>query len=428
VDTGRAPGDGDGKVKAAVALDGPEELVSKRWEPGVVLSCRVKGDTSGSVWGSGPYSIDSDLATAAVHAGILKAGQEGTVTVKVVKSPASFHGSEANGVTTKDFGPWPEGAFIFVTGRTVPLADPEQFAAGTWKEGSVLALLVRGTTSGSVWGSGPYTLDSSVGAAAVHAGLLKSGQVGFVTVEVIKSPTAYRGSTANGVTTLDFARYEPGAFTFLSGDPVKTGDPIEITDPEQLYSAQWEAGTVLTCRVKGATSGTVWGSGPYTIDSPLAAAAVHAGLLKAGETGTVTIKVVRPPASFSGSTAHGVTTLDYGPYFPGAFIFLKGDKKQGSEKLPDPGVLSSYSGQKGQRFTFQVTGTTTGPVWGSGPYTLDSTLAAAAVHAGLVKDGQTGTVTVEIMASPDGYSGSTANGVATESYGPWPAGAFKFIK
>ena len=71
---------------------------------------------------------------------------------------------------------------------------------------------------------------------------------------------------------------------------------------------------------------------------------------------------------------------------------------------------------------------TTGRVWGSDSYTLDSSLATAAVHAGLVKDGQTGTVTVEILASPEEYSGTTANGVTTDSYSYWPAGAFKFVK
>jgi hypothetical protein len=381
------------------------------------------------VWGSGPYSIDSDLATAAVHAGILKAGQIGDVTIKVVKSPPSYRGSTANGVTTLDYDKeGAAGAFLFVNGKTATIVDPDQVSKGSWTEGTLLTIRVKGDTTGAVWGSGPYTLDSSLGTAAVHAAILKADQVGTVTIEVIKSPAAYRGSTANGVTTEDFGPYEPGAFIFLSGDAVKSGEPLEMNNPERLYFDQWEPGTVLTCRVKGSTAGIVWGSGPYSIDSDLATAAVHAGLLKNGETGTVTVKVVRSPASFMASKANGVSTVDYGPYYRGAFIFLKGDKGQGAEKLPDPGWLSDYSGQKGQRITFEVTGKTTGNIWGAGPYTLDSDLATATVHAGILKDGQTGTVTVEIIPSPVEYTGTTANGVTSSSYGLWPAGAFKFIK
>ncbi len=38
----------------------------------------------GSVWGSGPFTTDSSLATAAVHSGVLRAGQTGIVRVTIV--------------------------------------------------------------------------------------------------------------------------------------------------------------------------------------------------------------------------------------------------------------------------------------------------------------------------------------------------------
>jgi hypothetical protein len=51
------------------------------------------------------------------------------------------------------------------------------------------------------------------------------------------------------------------------------------------------------------------------------------------------------------------------------------------------GEIAAWRGQTGQALYFLVNGTASGSVWGSNPYTDDSTLAAAAVHAGLVAAG-----------------------------------------
>lgn len=98
--------------------------------------------------------------------------------------------------------------------------------------------------------------------------------------------------------------------------------------------------------------------------------------------------------------------------------------------LPDPGSLADHVNQPqqfGARLAFTVTGNTTGAVWGSDVYTLDSTLATAAVHAGVLKNGQTGVVTVEIVAPPASFNGTTQNGVTSFPWGAYP-GAFRFTK
>ena len=70
--------------------------------------------------------------------------------------------------------------------------------------------------------------------------------------------------------------------------------------------------------VTGKVEGQVIGAGTYTTSSDLAAAAVHAGLVKAGEMGTVTATFVESPKSYKGSVANGVTSID-GPEFTAAF-------------------------------------------------------------------------------------------------------------
>lgn len=70
-------------------------------------------------------------------------------------------------------------------------------------------------------------------------------------------------------------------------------------------------GTVYYFRITGVAEGQVWGSGPYTRDSVIGAAAVHAGLLKPGQTDVLRLTVVAPEPSYPGSVRNGVTTTDY---------------------------------------------------------------------------------------------------------------------
>ena len=53
--------------------------------------------------------------------------------------------------------------------------------------------------TGAVRGSGIYTDDSSIGAAAVHAGILKLGESGWVKVTLLPGQPNYEGSDQNGI-------------------------------------------------------------------------------------------------------------------------------------------------------------------------------------------------------------------------------------
>ena len=86
---------------------------------------------------------------------------------------------------------------------------------------------------------------------------------------------------------------------------------------------------------------------------------------------------------------------------------------------PDPGHLTNFQNQVGKSFFFEVTGNTTGPIWGTGVYTSDSRLATAVVHAGILGNGKKGIVKVTILAGQAAYVGSTSNGVTSSGYGVW---------
>ena len=95
--------------------------------------------------------------------------------------------------------------------------------------------------------------------------------------------------------------------------------------------------------------------------------------------------------------------------------------------LADPGTLTGYANQFGTKLSFRVTGNAAGIIWGTNPYTLDSTLATAAVHAGALKQGQTGVVNVEIIKPPAAFQGSVQNGVTSAAWGAFPNGAYRII-
>ena len=62
------------------------------------------------------------------------------------------------------------------------------------------------------------------------------------------------------------------------------------------------------------------------------------------------------------------------------------------------------------------------PVWGSNPYTDDSSVCRAAVHAGAITYAAGGKVTFELRPGQDRYTGSTQFGVETLDYGRWGGG------
>jgi len=78
--------------------------------------------------------------------------------------------------------------------------------------GATYYFRITGATEGQIWGTDIYTRDSSLGVAAVHAGLLKPDEAAVLRVTVVKPMPTYPGSTRNGVTTSDYGEF-PHAWT-----------------------------------------------------------------------------------------------------------------------------------------------------------------------------------------------------------------------
>ncbi len=90
-------------------------------------------------------------------------------------------------------------------------------------------------------------------------------------------------------------------------------------------------------------------------------------------------------------------------------------------------TLEVHANAFGSKLEFHLLGRQDGVIYGTDMYTLDSCLATAAVHAGVLKAGQTGAVRVAILPSPPRFEGSTRHGITSESWDEYPPGAFRFL-
>jgi hypothetical protein len=199
-------------------------------------------------------------------------------------------------------------------------------------------------------------------------------------------------------------------------DDDKDGKSLKLTCASTIGALGDDAkkGFTGTCPA-GCTSGTVWGTGSYTTDSPICVAAVHAGATTADKGGTVTVAVSDGLKAYKGSTKNGIKTSDWGS-FDKTFTFsgVKGD----SITLTCSDSIKSL----GTKVDDDFQGTcpkscTTGSVWGTDTYTTDSPICVAAVHAGVVKAADGGDVHVKVIAGKSSYKGSTKNGVKTSDWG-----------
>ncbi len=181
------------------------------------------GGAQRSVWGSGPYTDDSSICNAAVHAGRITREAGGPVTVFIHPGRQRYAGTAANGVTSSNFGAF-AGSFSFDATLPPETAGPANAIGLDWDDNAGQFRGQNGTTHriwcppggspGSVWGSGPYTDDSSVCTAAVHAGRIRPETGGMFGVLISQGFRRYQGSRRNGVTSLNFDAF-PGSFVVV---------------------------------------------------------------------------------------------------------------------------------------------------------------------------------------------------------------------
>jgi hypothetical protein len=73
---------------------------------GEVQTAKIRARASGTaVWGSNPYTDDSDWSVAVVHAGLAVPGELVDIRFESLGDASDFPGTTANGVTTSPYAP-----------------------------------------------------------------------------------------------------------------------------------------------------------------------------------------------------------------------------------------------------------------------------------------------------------------------------------
>ena len=93
--------------ETAQAYACPSNMVALRGTTAPLVCICPQNISIATVWGEpSSYTDDSDICTAAVHAGIITAVAGGQITITPREGQASYQGSTANGVTTLSYGSW----------------------------------------------------------------------------------------------------------------------------------------------------------------------------------------------------------------------------------------------------------------------------------------------------------------------------------
>jgi len=183
------------------------------------ITCKCPSKVTGTIYGSNPYTADSNPCKAAKHAGV---DISKPITLKSYSGCRAYKSSVRNGVLSTRWGKY-DTSFI-IPGK--PLDD----CVPTARHGGVLSRsggrcgptfkYIRGQRysctcnrkgAGSVWGSHPYTADSAICKAAFHAGVLTGP--GKVTVREAPGCSKYAGTTKNGIKTSGWGQY-PKSYVF----------------------------------------------------------------------------------------------------------------------------------------------------------------------------------------------------------------------
>jgi hypothetical protein len=194
--------------------------------------------------------------------------------------------------------------------RPAPAQCPDKL---TGVPAMVCACPSEATATGSVWGADVYTDDSAICRAALHAGAI-GVDGGIVFVSEAPGQAAYPAVTRNSVASSEWGRWTRSiVFRPLAQADEAAWHPGPLACPNNAVGRSIGDAMTCSCSAEAAGVGAVWGSGPYTGDSVICRAAVHAGVIGLGG-GVVHMRVVAGRDRYRANVRHNVFTGGWQSY------------------------------------------------------------------------------------------------------------------
>ena len=325
-------------------------------------------------YGHGYYRADGDVASMFTHAYLASPG--GTVPILYIHDIGmknEFWGSFQNTITTSA-SVTPFSAIWLTTSSTMPTDH-------TWNSTRVTVTLINTLPTGGVTGAGNYHYSSKLDAAVLHAGYAELGMTATVWIHHIPSRLTFFASKQYDILSVASVGLAK-AFRFeLKSDP-----PIVDTNITRIDNFACDS----------LSGGTLSGTGAYLYTSNLAKAAFHAGLIDMHKATTVYVHDIGYIANFYASTSRGIASTYNGPNL-GVYISAS----------PMPPTNSNWDYVK-LRFTGSAVS-----IWGTGYYSVDSDLALAAFHQGLLLLGETKYFFVSYLGMRNIFYSSSHRGIVS---------------
>lgn len=336
-------------------------------------------------------------------------------------------------------GTGPKGTLIYDQGAGI-------YGGFTADIGTVRGTIAPKLAASRVYGNNTfgYAEHSHWGQAAIHAGLLTNEEVGLIKVTSIGRKKSFPASTQNGVnssntdSTTSYCAY---TLSKQSGTGrVNVCATSYVGTSLEGFNSAVNSSNIANITGSTSAAGEVFGNNTfgYSWKSDFRKAVVHAGLLADGETGDIEIEPLGNKFGFPGTRVNDVQSLGYDG--DSCAVRLK---KPGSIPTTQctpidfvnccPLVYNSATTLAGVTVAGVqntiVNGNTrirgnkingSGVVWGdnssTGGYAWGSDISMAVVHAGVLKDGQSGNIRIINMGSKTTFGSSTANEVTSASY------------
>ncbi|MBR5067968.1 MAG: RICIN domain-containing protein [Bacteroidales bacterium] len=250
---------------SSTVIDAPDDLTPYRDKIGQRFTFWVKARKDGKIWGGKNYiyTIDSDLATASLHAAAQVEGNVDKVVIEIVADQGSYPSITRNGIKSQSYKK-AKGAFKVIGVPVTEVTDPD-ISKYRDKRGEMVKVRVTGRTTGTVYGKNSgygYMDKSDLATAVVHATRLEPGETGTLLVRIKGPSEKHEAQLSHGIQSRNYGKSE-GSFKIRSCEKDKPGDnsatqtsTTSSTNPSNNNSGTTTTTTTTTTKPSNNNSGS----------------------------------------------------------------------------------------------------------------------------------------------------------------------------